>query len=125
MHKSWFSPTLLTHAQLIPLYRKEELMFTHKTPEDEAFEALERAQASLPPFKETSRPPADGQTEYNLYKVGVQDLQRKLEELDFNYSLICEHSVKLETALNKAKRDLDQCQKSWLVALLMRLKLMK
>jgi hypothetical protein len=100
-------------------------MFTHKTPEDEAFEALDRAQASLPPFKEPSRQPADVQTEYGLYKAGVQDLQRKIEELDFNYSLICEHSIKLEAALNKTKRDLDQAQKSWLVALLMRLKLMK
>jgi len=97
----------------------------NKTPEDEAFEALERAQASLPPFKEPSRHPADVQTEYNLYKAGVQDLQRKLEELEASYSLICEHSIKLEAALNKTKRDLDQAQKSWLVALLMRLKLMK
>jgi hypothetical protein len=125
MHKSCFSPTLLTHAQLIPLYRKEELMTMNKTPEDEAFEALERAQASLPPFKEPSRHPADVQTEYNLYKAGVQDLQRKLEELNFNYSLICEHSIKLEAALKKTQRDLDQCQKSWLVALLFRLGLMK
>ena len=97
----------------------------NKTPEDEAFEALDRAQASLPPFKEPSRQPADVQTEYSLYKAGIQDLQRKLEELNFNYSLICEHSIKLEAALNKTKRDLDQAQKSWLVALLMRLKLMK
>jgi hypothetical protein len=88
-------------------------------------QTLDRAQASLPPFKEPSRHPADVQTEYGLYKAGVQDLQRKLEELDFNYSLICEHSIKLEAALNKTKRDLDQAQKSWLVALLMRLKLMK
>ena len=125
MHKSCFSPTLLTHAQLIPLYRKEELMPMNKTPEDEAFETLERAQASLPPFKETSRQPADVQTEYTLYKAGVQDLQRKLEELNFNYSLICEHSIKLEAALNKTKRELDQCQKSWLTALLSRLGLFK
>jgi len=100
----------------------------NKTPEDEAFEALERAQASLPPFKDYEQPsrhPADAQTEYNLYKASVKDLQRKLEELNFNYSLICEHSTKLEAALKKTQRDLDQAQKSWLVALLMRLKLMK
>jgi chromosome segregation ATPase len=97
----------------------------NKTPEDEAFEALERAQASLPPFKETSRHPADVQTEYNLYKAGVQDLQQKLAELEASYSIICEHSSKLETALANTKRQLDQAQKSWLTALLFRLGLMK
>jgi len=97
----------------------------NKTPEDEAFEALERAQASLPPFKEPSRQPADAQTEYNLYKAGVQDLQQKLAELEASYSIICEHSSKLEAALKKTQRDLDQAQKSWLTALLMRLKLLK
>jgi len=104
-------------------------MFTHKTPEDEAFEALDRAQASLPPFKEPSRHPADVQTEYNLYKTALDantaKLQQNLAELQAAYSIVCEHSVKLEAALNKTKRDLDQAQKSWLVALLMRLKLMK
>ena len=100
-------------------------MFIDKSPEDEAFEALERAQASLPPFKETSRHPADVQTEYNLYQKGTKELQQKLADLEASYCLICEHSVKLEAALNKTQRDLDQCQKSWLTALLSRLGLMK
>ena len=117
LHESWFSLETQKTAIITPLYRKEDLMYLEET--------LDRAQASLPPFKEPSRQPADVQTEYTLYKAGIQDLQRKLEELNFNYSLICEHSIKLEAALNKTKRDLDQAQKSWLVALLMRLKLMK
>jgi hypothetical protein len=113
-------------------------MFTHKTPEDEAFEdlerALNRAKASIPPFQDqarniypqtSTRHPADVQTEYNLYKKGVQDLQQKLAELEASYSIVCSHGVKLETALANTKRQLDQCQKSWLTALLFRLGLMK
>lgn len=88
-------------------------------------ETLDRAQASLPPFKEPSRHPADVQTEYNIYKKGTEQLQQKLAELEASYSIVCEHGVKLEIALKKAQRDLDQCQKSWFTALLFRFKLLK
>ena len=100
-------------------------MYLTSTPEEEeAFRDLEILSRSKKSF-EFDRHPADVQTEYNIYKKFTKDLERKLEELDFNYSLICEHSIKLEAALNKTKRDLDQCQKSWFTALLFRLGLMK
>jgi len=112
--------------------------FTDKTPEDEAFEdlerALNRAKASIPPFQDqarniypqtSTRHPADVQTEYNLYKRGTEQLQQKLAELEASYSIVCEHSSKLEAALKKTQRDLDQCQKSWLTALLFRTGIMK
>ena len=100
-------------------------MYLTSTPqEEEAFRDLEILSRSKKSF-EFDRHPTDVQTEYNIYKKSTKDLQQKLAELEAAYSIVCEHSVKLETALNKTKRDLDQCQKSWLTALLMRLKLMK
>ena len=100
-------------------------MYLTSTPqEEEAFRDLEILSRSKKSF-EFDRHPADVQTEYNIYKKGTKDLQQKLAELEAAYSIVCEHSVKLETALNKTKRDLDQCQKSWLTALLSRLGLFK
>ena len=100
-------------------------MYLTSTPEEEeAFrelEVLSRSKKSL----EFARHPADAQTEYNIYKRGTEQLQQKLAELEASYSIVCEHGVKLEIALKKAQRDLDQCQKSWLAALLMRLGLLK
>ena len=117
LHESWFSLETRKTAIITPLYRKEDLMYLEET--------LDRAQASLPPFKEPSRHPADVQTEYNIYKKGTEQLQQKLAELEASYSIVCEHGVKLEIALKKAQRDLDQCQKSWFTALLFRFKLLK
>jgi len=100
-------------------------MYLTSTPEEEeAFRDLEILSRSKKSF-EFDRHPADVQTEYNIYKKGVQDLQQKLAELEASYSIVCEHGVKLETALKDTQRQLDQCQKSWLVALLFRLGLMK
>jgi hypothetical protein len=125
LHESWFSLETRKTAIITPLYRKEDLMYLTSTPqEEEAFRDLEILSRSKKSF-EFDRHPADVQTEYNIYKKGTKDLQQKLAELEAAYSIVCEHSVKLETALNKTKRDLDQCQKSWLTALLSRLGLFK
>jgi len=125
LHESWFSLETRKTAIITPLYRKEDLMYLTSTPEEEeAFrdlEILSRSKKSI----EFERHPADVKTEYNIYKKGVQDLQQKLAELEASYSIVCSHGVKLETALANTKRQLDQAQKSWLVALLMRLKLLK
>ena len=98
---------------------------------DEAFkdlEALQRAKKSL----EFKRHPADVQTEYQIYDKAVSELQKQysilaqeFRELEASYKIVCEHSVKLEKALAETKHQLDQCQKSWLVAMLFRLGLMK
>lgn len=125
LHESWFSLETRKTAIITPLYRKEDLMYLTSTPqEEEAFRDLEILSRSKKSF-EFDRHPADVQTEYNIYKKGTKDLQQKLAELEAAYSIVCEHSVKLETALNKTKRDLDQAQKSWLTALLSRLGLFK
>jgi len=100
-------------------------MYLTSTPEEEeAFRDLEILSRSKKSF-EFDRHPADVQTEYNIYKKGVQDLQQKLAELEASYSIVCEHGVKLEKSLKDTQRQLDQCQKSWFMALLFRLGLMK
>ena len=125
LHESWFSLETRKTAIITPLYRKEDLMYlANKDLDDEAFkdlETLERAKQSMMDY----RHPADVKTEYNIYKKGVQDLQQKLAELEASYSIVCEHSVKLEKALAETRRQLDQAQNSWLVAMLMRFGLMK
>ena len=100
------------------------MYLANKDLDDEAFKDLEtllNAKKSL----EFERHPADVQTEYNIYKKGTEQLQQKLAELEASYSIVCEHGVKLEIALKKAQRDLDQAKKSWFVAMLMRFGLMK
>ena len=107
-------------------------MYLANTPEEEeAFRELEilsRAKKSL----EFKRHPADIQTEYQIYAKAVEDLQKQyselaqsFRELEASYKIVCEHSVKLEQSLSRCKRSLDQAEKSWLIALLMRLGLMK
>ena len=128
LHESWFSLETRKTAIITPLYRKEDLMYLAKDLEEEAFrdlEILQRAKKSMEFTSPPTRHPADVQTEYNIYKKGTQELKQKLAELEASYSIVCEHGVKLEIALKKAQRDLDQCQKSWLVAMLMRFGLMK
>jgi hypothetical protein len=125
LHESWFSLETRKTAIITPLYRKEDLMYLTSTPEEEeAFRDLEILSRSKKSF-EFDRHPADVQTEYNIYKKGTKELQQKLAELEASYSIVCEHGVKLETALKDTQRQLDQCQKSWFMALLMRLKLLK
>jgi hypothetical protein len=125
LHDSWFSLETRKTAIITPLYREEDLMYlANKDLDDEAFkdlETLQRAKKSI----EFLRHPADAQTEYNIYKKGVQDLQQKLAELEASYSIVCSHGVKLEKALAETKRQLDQAKKSWIVAMLMRFGLMK
>jgi hypothetical protein len=125
LHESWFSLETRKTAIITPLYRKEDLMYlANKDADDEAFkdlETLERAKKSIMDY----RNPVDVKTEYNLYKKGTEELQQKLAELEASYSIVCEHSVKLEKALKETKRQLDQAQKSWFVAMLMRFGLMK
>lgn len=107
------------------------MYLANKDLDDEAFkdlEALQRAKKSL----EFKRHPADVQTEYQIYSKAVEDLQKQyselaqsFRELEASYKIVCRHSVKLEQALSRCKRSLDQAEKSWLTALLMRLGLMK
>jgi chromosome segregation ATPase len=128
LHESWFSLETRKTATITPLYRKEDLM---NDPTDEAFQDLERLQRAKKSL-EFKRHPADVQTEYQIYDKAVSELQKQystlaqsFRELEASYKIICEHSAKLELALNKAKRTIDQAEKSWLVAMLMRFGLMK
>lgn len=107
------------------------MYLANKDLDDEAFKDLERLQHAKKSL-EFKRHPADVQTEYQIYSKAISDLQKQyaalhqeFKELNASYSIVCEHSVKLETALNKAKRTIEQAEKSWLTALLIRLGLKK
>lgn len=107
-------------------------------PTDDAFkdaETLERAKKSMLDYHVFTGPASSSgkaRSEYQIYANAVIDIQKQyaslaqqLRELEASYKIVCEHSVKLEKALSETKRQLDQCQKSWLVAMLMRFGLMK
>jgi predicted nucleic acid-binding Zn-ribbon protein len=109
--------------------------------EDEAFKELEAQVLTLDSTNDTQkvkkprktlRHSADIQTEYNIYSKAVADLQQQHDklrqeftELEATYKIICRHSVKLEKCLAQTKKDLATCQRSWLKALLFRLRFIK
>jgi chromosome segregation ATPase len=149
LHESWFSLETRKTATITPLYREEDLMYlankdldqkqarelqnenTQDSSYDEAFkdlEVLQRAKKSL----EFARNPADVQTEYQIYDKTVSELQKQystlaqsFRELEASYKIVCEHGTNLEKALATCQRQLDQAEKSWLVAMLMRFGFMK
>jgi len=139
LDESWFSLETRKTATITPLYRKEDLMYlANKDSDDEAFkdlETLERAKKSMIDYHVFTGPASSSGKalpEYQIYAKAVEDLQKQystlaqsFRELEASYKIVCEHSVKLEKALAETKHQLDQCQKSWLVAMLMRFGLMK